>query len=249
MERTLAKLTDRTVKTAAGRPAHGRTVRGLSLLVKPTGGRSWVLRYQHKGARRDMGLGPYPEVTLAEAREKALEHRRRSRSRRSIRWRRAGCERRPRERGAGTDLQGCGRGADREQATAAGATPSTRRSGRTTLATLRLSQARRSRRARRSTPPPCSTCCGRSGPTKPETASRVRQRIEAVLDYATALGARTGDNPARWRGHLDHLLPKPSQGASRSSTTRRSTGARRRRSWSSWRSATASRRRRWRSRS
>ena len=44
---------------------------------------------------------------------------------------------------------------------------------------------------------------------KPETASRVRQRIEAVLDYAAAMGTRVGDNPARWRGHLDHLLPKP----------------------------------------
>ncbi|MEL7098507.1 MAG: hypothetical protein AAGM84_06720 [Pseudomonadota bacterium] len=46
---------------------------------------------------------------------------------------------------------------------------------------------------------------------KPETANRVRQRIEAVLDYASALGIRTGDNPARWRGHLDHLLPKPTK--------------------------------------
>jgi integrase len=44
---------------------------------------------------------------------------------------------------------------------------------------------------------------------KPETASRVRQRIEAVLDYAAAMGTRAGDNPARWRGHLDHLLAKP----------------------------------------
>ncbi|EAQ03516.1 Putative P4-family integrase [Pseudooceanicola batsensis HTCC2597] len=44
---------------------------------------------------------------------------------------------------------------------------------------------------------------------KPETANRVRQRVEAVIDYASALGNRTGDNPARWRGHLDHLLPKP----------------------------------------
>ncbi|GAN76274.1 tyrosine-type recombinase/integrase [Acidisphaera rubrifaciens] len=43
--------------------------------------------------------------------------------------------------------------------------------------------------------------------TKPETASRVRGRIEAVLDYATARGLRTGDNPARWRGHLANLLP------------------------------------------
>jgi integrase len=46
--------------------------------------------------------------------------------------------------------------------------------------------------------------------TKTETASRLRQRIEAVLDYATAVKARVGDNPARWRGHLDHLLAKPS---------------------------------------
>ena len=43
---------------------------------------------------------------------------------------------------------------------------------------------------------------------KPETASRVRGRIETVLDWATARGYRAGDNPARWRGHLDQLLPK-----------------------------------------
>jgi integrase len=42
----------------------------------------------------------------------------------------------------------------------------------------------------------------------PETASRVRGRIEAVLDAAKAQGLRKGDNPARWRGHLDQLLPK-----------------------------------------
>jgi integrase len=43
---------------------------------------------------------------------------------------------------------------------------------------------------------------------KPETASRVRGRIEAVLDWATVRGYRQGENPARWRGHLDQLLPK-----------------------------------------
>jgi integrase len=41
-----------------------------------------------------------------------------------------------------------------------------------------------------------------------ETASRVRSRIEAVLDHAKAKGLRQGENPARWRGHLDHLLPR-----------------------------------------
>ena len=45
----------------------------------------------------------------------------------------------------------------------------------------------------------------------PETASRVRGRIEMALDWAKARGLRNGDNPARWRGHLANLLPKPSK--------------------------------------
>jgi integrase len=47
--------------------------------------------------------------------------------------------------------------------------------------------------------------------TKAETASRVRGRIEKVLDAAKAKGFRDGENPARWRGHLDHLLPQQSK--------------------------------------
>jgi len=46
---------------------------------------------------------------------------------------------------------------------------------------------------------------------KPETAGRVRERIEAVLDAAKAREFREGDNPARWRGHLEMLLAKPAQ--------------------------------------
>jgi integrase len=47
--------------------------------------------------------------------------------------------------------------------------------------------------------------------TKTETASRVRGRIETVLDWAKARGYRMGENPARWRGHLENLLPRPSK--------------------------------------
>ena len=47
--------------------------------------------------------------------------------------------------------------------------------------------------------------------TKPETASRLRGRIESILDWATVHGYRQGENPARWRGHLDKLLPKRSK--------------------------------------
>src|ERR1700674_5087090 len=46
---------------------------------------------------------------------------------------------------------------------------------------------------------------------KPETAKRLRGRVEAVLDWATVRGFRSGDNPARWRGHLDKLVPAPSK--------------------------------------
>jgi integrase len=48
-------------------------------------------------------------------------------------------------------------------------------------------------------------------PTKSETASRVRGRIEAILDWAKVRGYRIGENPARWRGHLDKLLPAKSK--------------------------------------
>jgi integrase len=47
--------------------------------------------------------------------------------------------------------------------------------------------------------------------TKTETATRVRQRVEAILDYAKTLNYRSGENPARWKGHLDKILPKPSK--------------------------------------
>ncbi len=52
---------------------------------------------------------------------------------------------------------------------------------------------------------------GRFWDARPETASRVRGRIENVLDFATVRGYRSGDNPARWRGHLDNVLPSRGQ--------------------------------------
>lgn len=70
----MGKLTDRTVKSATqGRHGDGD---GLHLIVSPSGRRSWVLRYQKLGVRRDMGLGSYPEVGLAEARNAAIDARR-----------------------------------------------------------------------------------------------------------------------------------------------------------------------------
>jgi integrase len=50
---------------------------------------------------------------------------------------------------------------------------------------------------------------------KTETATRLRGRIEYVLDWATVAGQRTGDNPAMWKGGLEHLLPSPSNVATK----------------------------------
>jgi hypothetical protein len=67
-------LSARKVETA--KPGRYTDSRGLMLVVKPSGAKSWVLRYQVAGKRRDMGLGPWPDVSLAMAREKTLEARR-----------------------------------------------------------------------------------------------------------------------------------------------------------------------------
>ena len=72
----MGALTDRRAKTA-GPGRHGDSaVKGLMLVVQPGGSRSWLLRYQMAGKRHDMGLGSYPEIGLSRAREKAMGARR-----------------------------------------------------------------------------------------------------------------------------------------------------------------------------
>lgn len=191
-------LSARRVETAPpGRHTDGR---GLMLLVKASGARSWVLRYQLDGRRRDMGLGPHPDVTLAAAREKALNARRKLaegidplavRTARATTFREAAADliesKRPGWRNAKHAAQWS---ATLEAYAFPMLGPRDVKAIETpdVLAVLR----------------PIWT-------QKPETASRVRQRIEAVLDFASAQGLRSGLNPARWRGHLQNLLAKPSQ--------------------------------------
>ena len=70
----MGKLTELGVKSAKeGQHVDGD---GLMLVVRASGKKSWLLRYQMKGARRDMGLGRYPEISLKEARQRALDARR-----------------------------------------------------------------------------------------------------------------------------------------------------------------------------
>ncbi|SLN41754.1 Prophage CP4-57 integrase [Roseivivax jejudonensis] len=185
---------------SAGPGRHGDG-RGLFLYVKATGARSWVLRYQVQGRRRDLGLGAYPDITLAMARNRAAEARR-------------------------LIAEGQDPIAKKQQAQ-----PKTFKETALELIESKRPGWKNAKHAAQWTATLDAYVFPKIGQmqvarvetadviaaltpiwtTKPETASRVRQRIEAALDYATALGIRAGENPARWRGHLDHLLPKPSK--------------------------------------
>lgn len=197
----MGQLTDRTVRAAgAGRHGDG-TVRGLQLLVDENGARSWVLRYQLNHRRRDMGLGPYPEITLARARDKALELRRlikegidpleQRRGERLVTFKAAAA--------ALVESKQAGWRNDKHRAqwTSTLTTYAYPKLGDRSVRTIEVADVLDVLRP--------------IWAEKTETASRVRQRIEAVLDYATAMKVRTGDNPARWKGNLDHLLPAPAK--------------------------------------
>ena len=192
-------LSARKVETA--KPGRYTDSRGLMLVVKPSGAKSWVLRYQVAGKRRDMGLGPWPDVSLAMAREKTLEARRtialaldpldEKRKAKALTL-----------RDAGQALIEMKRSGWRNEKHAAQWSSTLGQYAFPRLGDLDVRKISTDHVLEVLTP---------IWTTKPETASRVRQRIEAVLDYARAIGARDGDNPARWRGHLDRLLPQPSK--------------------------------------
>lgn len=192
-------LSARKVETAGpGRHGDGR---GLFLYVKASGARSWLLRYQVMGKRHDLGLGAYPEVSLAMARDRALQARRMIQEGEDPIAKKRQTQ--PKTfKDAALELIECKRFGWKNAKHAAQWT--------STLEAYVFPDLGRMQVARIET----ADVMGALRPiwtAKPETANRVRQRIEAVLDYASALGIRTGDNPARWRGHLDHLLPKPTK--------------------------------------
>jgi len=183
-------------------------VAGLQLKISPDGARSWVLRAMVSGKRRDMGLGGFPDVPLAEAKQRARDAR-------ALIY------------AGGDPIQ-----ARRETRSAvAAATAKAKTFDECSAAYIKAKSgewANAKHRYQWET-----TLESFASPViggiqvsaievshvlavlepiwhnKTETASRLRGRIETVLDFATARGYRTGENPARWRGHLDQLLARP----------------------------------------
>jgi len=215
----LGKLTARAVETlkTAGRHSDGG---GLYLHVKSSGGKSWTFISVANGKRKEIGLGPLASVPLIEARRKAQE------AREAIaRGVNPLAVLRPQEAAA---IPLFGKFADDWicELESGWRNPKHRDQWRVTLGTVpyNLVKVRIDRKAHAAYVKALTAL--RAMPVDqiqtadilavlrpiwlatPETASRLRGRLEAVLDAAKAKNHRTGDNPASWRGNLKSLLPK-----------------------------------------
>lgn len=191
-----------------GRHADGG---GLYLFVKPDGRRTWVFRYTDRrtGKQRDMGIGNAVDVTLAHARKRAHEARLLLLDHGDpIEARGARAEAARIERANRLTFAQCA-----EQYIAA------HRAGWRNAKHAEQWTATLETYGKPINPLPVADidtalvlkCLQPYWTEKAETMTRVRQRIESVLDWATVRGYRKGENPARWRGHLDKLLPKRSK--------------------------------------
>src|SRR5262249_22383773 len=205
MARVIGKLTALKVAKLKTPGLHGDGG-GLYLRVTEDGTKSWVFRFMLNGRPRWMGLGPLALYGLQEARGKALDARRlRHEGVDPIEARRAARAKQRLEAAKAVSFKDCTeayikahRAGWRNEKHAA--------QWKTTLGTYAEPiigalpvQAIDTALVLKVLEPIWTD--------KPETASRVRQRIERILDWSRVRGYRAGENPARWRGHLDHLLP------------------------------------------
>lgn len=209
MPRIAKQLSDRAVAAikAEGRHPVGG-VPGLHIRVTDTGHRGWVLRVKVGDARRDMGLGAYPEVTLADAREKAREVHSSLR-----RGEVPATPTKQRQEAIATSthktFKQCAEAFMRDKA-GEWKNPKHRQQWENTLAQYAFPHMG-GMAVGDIDLPHVLACLEPIWRVKNETASRVRGRIESVLDWATVRKYRTGDNPARWKGHLDKVLPAPTK--------------------------------------
>ncbi len=193
------------VKTA--KPGQHGDGDGLYLIVSPTGARKWIFRFTFAGKVRNMGLGAADVIGLAEARDKASEVRKLVASGKNPIE-----ERREAERIAkGKPTFGAMADAFLEAKESEWRNDKHRAQWKMTLEVY--AKPLRVLPVDEIDTEAVLAVLQPIWLEKPETASRLRGRIEAVLDAARAKGhiPRNEANPARWRGHLDKLLAKPTK--------------------------------------
>ena len=181
------------------------TVAGLRLLIKPTGAKSWVLRTMVGGRRAELGLGGYPTVTLAQAQERARE---------ALDQIRKGIDPAAERRAKRVTVEWTFKKTAQAYIEAHRAGwKSAKHADQwgNTLAAYAY-PVFGDKHVRDVDKADVLAAIEPIWATKNETADRVRNRIELVLNYAVQREIRPeGLNPARWRGNLDAALPKPSK--------------------------------------
>ncbi len=210
MPKVAKQLSERAVAAikTEGRHAVGG-VPGLHLRVS-AGHRGWVLRVQIGDKRRDIGIGAYPTVGLSEAREKARDiHDGLRDGKDPIAPRKQQRMNLAAQVAANKTFQWCTEEFLRAKS-AEWSNPKHRQQWENTLQTYVLPHMGHLSVASIDLPHVLA-CLEPIWSTKNETASRLRGRIESVLDWATVRKYRTGENPARWKGHLDKVLAAPSK--------------------------------------
>jgi integrase len=200
------RLTAKRVAKARKQPGRYPDGAGLYLQVASPQAASWILRFERNGVERMLGIGPLHTVGLAEARERAkmarlqlldgvdpVDARKAAKAARAL------------EQAKSVTFQEC---AERhfEQHESKWRSAKHRHQYISSLRTYAFPVIGKLPVAAIDTGLVLKTL-EPIWRTIPETASRVRQRIEAVLDNASVRNLRVGDNPARWSGHLEHILP------------------------------------------
>ena len=180
------------------------TVAGLGIRIKDTGAKSWILRCLVGTRRTDIGLGGYPEITLAKAHERARELKEKIRQginplaekralKLHIEWTFENCA----ETYIKLHAPSWTNDKHAAQWTSTLKNYTYPKIGAIHVKDIGVKEVLSVIEAQWS--------------TKTETMNRLRNRIERILDWAKVRGYRDGDNPAIWRGNLDQALPKPSK--------------------------------------
>lgn len=196
MPRSIHKLTDTGIRAekAAGRHSDGG---GLYLNVTSAGTKSWLFMWVRDGKRREMGLGAYPAISLSKARAKAAELREAvEHDRDPIAEKRQAPE---------PTFWKC---AEAYIEANRGSWTNDKHAYQWTQTLRDKCVLLRDKRVSQITVDDVELVLRPMWLSMPETAARVRGRIEHVLNYAKTKGWRTGENPAAWRGNLKNVLPK-----------------------------------------
>ncbi len=192
--------------TAKGRHSVGG-VQGLYLNITDTGARSWILRVNVNEKRRHIGLGAFDDVPLSEARELAREMRKMISNRIDPLEERAKQKAAARaERRKGLTFAEAFEQYFTEKLQGELSNPKHREQWRSTLTNYAYPVIGKTP-VEDITTEEVLAILTPIWTTKTETATRVRQRIERVLDWSAAMGHRTGQNPALWKGSLQQMLP------------------------------------------